>query len=170
MRGRQSRLTLRTLLLAGAVAALAATGPIAAQTNASNEDERQVNQCLDAVRKAGSDPRACVGVVADPCLEAPGNASTQAAIECMSRETVVWTRLLEARYADLAKILNEDGGEQFNSVQRSWTRYRDRRCALGEMLYSGGSLAQVWAATCMLEETGRRAIELVALLDEARAR
>lgn len=154
-----------------AVALLAMAGAAGLEAEAvgavpSGEDEAKLQQCLEAVRKAESDARACIGVVADPCLDSSGEASPQGMIACIDREVVLWDRMMSARFGSLMSRIDETVGERVRDVQESWVSYRDKRCALGDVLFAEGALTPVWAADCMLQETGRRAIEIGALLDE----
>jgi uncharacterized protein YecT (DUF1311 family) len=156
-----------------AVLWLAAAGaaPAAADDPAPGADERaKLTQCLDAVRKAESDPRACIGVVADPCLEQPDQATTMGTIACITRETRLWSEFLAERSRLVFALVDDDGAERLREVEGAWSAYRDARCALGEALFPGGSLASVWAAECMLQEIGRRAIEMGTLHDDLNAR
>lgn len=134
----------------------------------SAEDIIKIRQCLDAVSKAGSDARACIGIVADRCADSADGGAAEAGIACIRRETSVWHRLLGDRYADLQRSLDPGRHKQLDDVQAVWADYRDRRCALGEALFPNASETAVaaWNADCLLEETGRRAIEIGAILSE----
>lgn len=133
-------------------------------------DRQKIDQCLAAVTNAASDPRACVGVVADPCLEALGGAAREEATTCMERETSIWTEHLQASVKELGTLLGKDAPASLTAVQESWVAYREQRCGFGTILYPESDFALVWRATCLLEETGRRAVEVGAILKEARNR
>ena len=154
-------------LVLGAFLALG-SAQIAGASEADNdgEDEAKLRQCLEAVRKANSDARACIGVVADPCLEQPDRAGTDGMISCIDREITLWDRMLTDRFGNLIAHLDDEAGEQVRAVHDIWEDYRDKRCALGETLFPEDSLSHVWGADCVLQETGRRAIEISTLLDE----
>ncbi len=168
---------LRSLAVAAVLLAVAG-GPALAQTEAQAKaqaqeelsDGEKIDQCLAAVTNAGSDPRACVGVVADPCLEKIGDGAKAEAAQCMQRETTIWAEHLVSSVKELASVLGDDAPQSLADVQDAWNTYRQRRCAFGKVLYHDTELALVWRATCMLEETGRRAVEIGAILKEARNR
>lgn len=130
----------------------------------------KVRQCLDAVGKAGSDPRACVGVMADACLEQPQNSEPDASEACIVGETGIWQELLQSRFEEARKALPDESATRLEEVQASWATYRDQLCEIGTVIYSDQALVAVWRANCLLEETGRRAIELGAFVGEIRAR
>lgn len=141
-----------------------------AQAASQLTDQEKVAQCLTAVANAGSDPRACVGVVADPCLEALGDSAPSEAVSCMQRETEIWDERLGNAVKELGTALGDGAPDALNAIQDSWTGYRDQRCGFGSILYPDSDFANVWQATCLLEETGRRAVEVGAILKEARSR
>ncbi|ESR26562.1 lysozyme inhibitor LprI family protein [Lutibaculum baratangense] len=164
----------RTFALA--LAAVVLAGPGRAQddattgANAELTDRQKVEQCMRAVTNAGSDPRACVGVVADPCLDALGEGDKSQAAACMDRETAIWAENLESSVKELSRVLGRQAPEALQEVQEAWLVYRDRRCGFGSTLYSDEEFVGIWRATCLLEETGRRAVEVGTILKEARSR
>lgn len=166
----------RALKVTIVAAACVIGGPALAQTEAPAEpaaeltDQQKVQQCLVAVTNAGSDPRACVGVVADPCLEGLGDAARDEAAVCMERETAIWAEHLDASVKELGTLLGDSAPEALAAVQESWVAYREKRCNFGNVLYPDSDFSLIWRATCLLEETGRRAVELGGILKEARAR
>jgi uncharacterized protein YecT (DUF1311 family) len=106
-------------------------------------------------------------VVADPCLEQPERSSTPSMISCFDREVLLWDRMLTDRFGNLITQLDESAREQVREVHEAWSGYRDKRCALGEALFPEAALASLWGADCMLQETGRRAIEVAILIESA---
>ena len=164
-------MTLRRFALAAAGLAVGvlslAIAPVEADNGEPNgDDEAKLYQCLDAVRKANSDARACIGVVADPCLEQPSDSGPEGLIACIDRETVLWEQMLTDRFANLVAQVDDEPADEVRAVHEAWQHYRDKRCRLGESLFPEQAMADVWGADCLLQETGRRAIEISALIDE----
>lgn len=165
----QRRVSLGAALavLAAAMMTMASGTAAASEETPIPADEIAVRHCLDAVSKAESDARACIGVIADPCLDRPDESTAETTIACMDRETRLWERLLATRYGEFSALLDGESGTHLEEVQEAWNAYRDRRCTLGELLYPEEPMADIWQANCLLDETGRRAIEIGVLLDEA---
>lgn len=157
----------RMICLAGLATALSVGPGTLAETSdvEIDADVTNVRQCLEAVRKVDSDARACVGVVAEPCLDQTADGDD--AVACFERETALWDGLLDDRYREVVTHFDEEAMEQFRDVHDAWEDYRSQRCALGETIFEEGSAAaRVWAADCLLQETGRRAIELGSMLED----
>jgi uncharacterized protein YecT (DUF1311 family) len=144
-------------LIAAALAAVLASWPAAAQTAA--EDSRVVASCIagagDDLDKIG----ACIGRVADPCMEKPEGQSTAGANACVSRETEIWDRLLNADYQKVLAGLDLDKRTKVRDMQRSWIAARDRKC---ELIYAlgGGTMHTTMAGYCILRETALQVIYL----------
>lgn len=156
------------LLLAPALALLIA-GAAAAQEGAPAFDGGLIDACLQT--QAGEDgrPESCIGVAADPCMNAPGAYSTVGMGYCLSRELDHWDALLndsyqavlaqaEAADAEMAEF-GSAAAEQaplLRAMQRSWISYRDAACSYEGSRWGGGTGAGPAGTQCALTLTARQ--------------
>ena len=110
---------------------------------------------------------ACIGLVADPCPDAPG-ANTMTIVACQMREQKIWDGYLNDWYGEAVKRLKDepDAAAALKDAQRAWIQFRDAKCDYWEKRYEGGTFAAVAAGNCMRVTTGQRAIEMRAILDD----
>jgi uncharacterized protein YecT (DUF1311 family) len=109
----------------------------------------------------------CIGLIADPCPDAPG-ANTFTIVACQAREQTIWDEHLNAWYGDAHSRLKDRpaAATALKEAQRTWMQFRDAKCGYWEKLYEGGTFASVAAGNCMRVETGRRALEMHAIDDD----
>ncbi|MCW2307223.1 lysozyme inhibitor LprI family protein [Rhodobium gokarnense] len=138
----------------------------------SPEDHQAVQECLEASRGAETLKIAadCIGVVANPCLDVPDNQTTYGMASCLQREERIWDSLLNDWYGSARQYLSAELKRQFRDVQRAWIAWRDAKCGFEHAKYEGGTLGTVTGASCMLETTGARALELRSLVVEYESR
>jgi len=146
------------VLLVAALLALAA--PAMAQDAAPSETERGVLESCLARDDAAAAPDICIGTVSDACMAAPEGETTLGMVECSARETALWDERLNARYAALEEMLDPEAFAALREAQRAWLTFRDAECTFARALWSGGTVAPVVAAGCLLDQTARRAIAL----------
>jgi uncharacterized protein YecT (DUF1311 family) len=121
-----------------------------------------VHQCL-AQAATGQIAPACLGQAANACQDQPGGQSTLGITECLRSEAGVWDTLLNAQYKKLrARFRSEGGGraEALLKAQRAWIAFRDAQCALDYTRWGDGSMRSIAAATCEMEMTAARTIQL----------
>lgn len=109
----------------------------------------------------------CIGLIADPCPDAPG-ANTFTIVACHMREQKIWDGYLNDWYGEAHDKLKDDAGaaSALKEAERTWIAFRDAKCGYWSKRYEGGTFAAVIAGDCMRMETGRRAIEMRAVLDD----
>ena len=124
----------------------------------------------------------CIGKMAEACMEAEdGGYSTLGMVMCTAAETQVWDRFLNAEYRSTMSALNAmdvDEGQYFpefakredslRDAQRAWITFRDAECGLAYAMWGSGSMRNIAAATCQLEMTAKRTLELQELGSEMR--
>lgn len=110
---------------------------------------------------------ACIGLIADPCPEAPG-ANTFTIVACHMREQKIWDERLNDWYGAARDKLKDDPGAAaaLKEAQRTWIQFRDAKCDYWEKRYEGGTFASVATGDCMRVETGRRALEMRGIFDD----
>ena len=68
-----------------------------------------------------------------------------------------------------AEALDAEGADQAAATslaaQRAWLDYRQNECSFAAAMFTGGSIARVQASDCMLNQTARRTIEIIAHVD-----
>ena len=109
----------------------------------------------------------CIGLIADPCPEAPG-ATTFTIVACHVREQKIWDERLNEWYGAARDKLKDDPGAAaaLKEAQRNWIQFRDAKCDYWEKRYEGGTFASVATGDCMRVETGRRALEMRGIFDD----
>ena len=134
-----------------ALSALSDAGPASASLRQA--DAAQLETCLAGYRGMRTATK-CIGQIAEACLKAPAAGAPQA--DCYQREADGWATIvdsyrtrLEQRYlTDPAKVARLQAG------QREWVMDRERRCETG-------------APSCEMRESGRRALHLRLLAEQA---
>lgn len=151
------------MIAAMLAAAALSQAPASTFTAEPDADERaQFDACL---AEAGyAEALNCRGVVARPCLDAPGGETTAGMIACTSRELALWDELLNTAYADMMSTLERTGADSrraaLREAQRAWIGYRDGECRQQALQFEGGSLARVIHVSCVNDLTARRASNL----------
>jgi uncharacterized protein YecT (DUF1311 family) len=94
----------------------------------------------------------CIGLVADPCADAPG-ANTFSIVACNMREQKIWDERLNEWYGEAQSRLKDDAAAAaaLKDAQRMWIQFRDATCGYWEKRYEGGpsppsrqAIAPVW--------------------------
>jgi uncharacterized protein YecT (DUF1311 family) len=147
----------KALALFAAVVALAA--PLSTAL-AAVDGSTTITACLKSEDGANRDGRACIGRISDPCLKEPGKDSTLSMVECMSSETGVWDDLLNADYKSLLGVLEGKAADSVRKAQNAWIVTRDADCGVPDEIYQGGTIARLDAASCMLDRTASRVLQL----------
>jgi uncharacterized protein YecT (DUF1311 family) len=133
---------------------------VATASGAFADDTEVINVCLKEAFAANSDARACVGRIASPCLDKPENQSTHAMVACNDRETKVWDDLLNAEYQRLLGAVAGKTKDDVAAAQRHWIAQRDMDCAIPYALFEGGTMAQPIGASCVMENTAERMLQI----------
>jgi len=160
--------------------------PAAAAAPARPDDRVAIDACL---RAAQDNPARCIGTVYTPCSETPTGSTTAGMGECAGRETQVWSDMMEENFrALLAGPLGQTqaqpwnrpaenrrdrpvpGTDILNDMQQTWLVWRAKKCDTLAMQAEGGTLSRVLYGICAYEETGRQALWLKSLVDDAKAR
>lgn len=158
-----------------ALALLLAAGPALAQDAPAGYDGSLIPTCLDRAAADGSDPAACIGAAADPCMAQPGGETTLGMVQCLTAETADWDKLLNhwygramerAKAGDAAGDGDEPTAPVLKQAQRNWIAYRDESCRYEALRYQGGSMAGVVRAGCLQELTAHQALRLRALAEQ----
>ena len=154
----------KLILLSALLLALPVTAQ--EQTAFTPEDAEAMTACLDGVdtseagEGAGS-PADCIGAASGQCMEGDENgSSTIVMVECLARETDWWDSQLNVHYSTLEETLEPELFDALRKAQRAWIAYRDESCGFEYELWSAGTIRQLVHASCMLDQTGRRAMTL----------
>jgi uncharacterized protein YecT (DUF1311 family) len=85
---------------------------------------------------------------------------------CAPIETALWDEWLNRWYREALAALPEPARESLGRAQRAWIAFRDAACGF-ETELSPGFLGQDMAATCRLEQTVARALDLRRIGEDA---
>jgi uncharacterized protein YecT (DUF1311 family) len=150
---------MRTLTLL-AVVVLSSVLRAACPAAQAEDPKAVITTCLDAARVANKSGRDCIGKISDPCLEGGGAESTTAMVECMHRETEIWDGLLNADYDALLKGVPAPAAASIRQAQRAWIALRDADCKVPYDIFEGGTIARIDGASCLLNHTGERVLQV----------
>lgn len=113
--------------------------------------------CIAEEEKSYSTGHACIGKHARQCLEIAQRDPVVHVEKCYEPELAAWARLVK-RYFDQRP--RDAKGQGIAKVQHAWLAYRKLKCDDFEFHHGGSGLGRSQSLICLLEETGRRAIEL----------
>ncbi len=100
----------------------------------------------------------CVGAASNVCMDTEEDGyTTIGMVECMARETAWWDSQLNANYTMLQQTLETDLFSTLQQAQRTWITYRDQSCGFEYDMWGNGSMRSIAHASCILDETARRA-------------
>ena len=115
--------------------------------------------CIGEVGAPADHADWCKGVVAEPCLSKPENASTVAMVDCIRSETEAWASILTREYGALVVDLDVRQQASLRAAQEAWVAFREADCRFPSD-FVRGSLSRPWSADCMLHHTADRALAL----------
>lgn len=118
--------------------------------------------------------QACIGQMAETCMNGTdGGWSTLGMTFCTLAEAEVWDEYLNAEYRQTrawAEAADAEEAEFFPGyaqraeflleAQRAWITFRDAECGLEYALWGSGSMRNIAGASCKLDMTAARTIEL----------
>ncbi|MCF4099529.1 lysozyme inhibitor LprI family protein [Maritalea mediterranea] len=146
--------------------------PSVAQDNQfTMEDEMHMQNCWEAVTDMNLQGEEhtldeCIGTAAEVCMEEEeGGMTTIGMSSCMMREHSWWDSILNIQYQNLKQVLEPALFEDLRDAQRKWIPYRDASCSFHYNYWGDGTMRSTAFASCMLDATANRAIELSNILD-----
>jgi len=126
-----------------------------AQTKPAAGDLKAIQTCLERQEKGLG--RACIGVVADPCIAASsGNVGKAKA--CAARELAVWEREMQTARKRVSAGGFKEITEALTQAQKSWQSSLRRLCAVFDKTDPG--MLPGAAVYCHMHETAARALML----------
>lgn len=115
---------------------------------------------------APEERRACMGIVAGPCIDAPGGETTAGSMFCHLRERDLWQAQVETLAADLRTRESPLQVAHLDAMLSAHEPWMQARCSYSALIFEGGSLARVVAAACLSTTTAELAIDLLERSDE----
>ncbi|MDP2800727.1 MAG: lysozyme inhibitor LprI family protein [Phreatobacter sp.] len=161
---------LRSVLPVLMLAFVCLSGPALSQQRDEDEGEwvglaEMLESCIGNARNDAGKRLACVGSFARTCIQRAENQTTMGTERCYMLEHRAWDALLNRYFRERPQ---GEKGTALVAVQRAWISYRDLKCGYFRIHHDGGSIARILAGNCMMDETGRRAIEVRAFRNQAR--
>ncbi len=150
------------MFLFGAAFSIGAAFPIGAASQARAENPIEaISACLGpyGYDADAEDPHRCIGIIAQPCLDAPEGGATLSMTQCIGKETKAWDAILNRDYRALLERLDEGQTQSLNDAQRAWVTLREEDCAFAHE-FVRGSLSSVLAAECFQNRTADRVLAL----------
>jgi uncharacterized protein YecT (DUF1311 family) len=125
----------------------------AAQAQAEFEPTAAERATIACIERTAGEPELkqmanCIGLIADPCSDAPG-ANTFTIVACHMREQKIWDGYLNDWYGEAQSRLKDQPGAAaaLKEAQRTWIQFRDAKCDYWEKLYEGGTSPRSRPAT-----------------------
>ena len=123
-------------------------------------------------------PRSCIGILTTQCTDKPEGQSTAGMVNCTYAEANAWDVLLNREYQTArAFALDADANdspvyavraETLRDAQRAWIAFRDANCAAEYAAWGAGTIRQVIGASCHLQMTAERTLDLRAYYEVVR--
>jgi uncharacterized protein YecT (DUF1311 family) len=107
----------------------------------------------------------CIGLIADPCVDAPG-ANTFTIVACNMREQTIWDDRLNEWYGQAQSRLKDAAAAVALKTRSTWIQLGDEKCRLLGEAYKGSTFASVATGNCTRIETGGRAFEICAIFED----
>ncbi len=167
------------------LSSFAAAALVPISLHATEHEIETYGTILDTCYAAATGPddlKACIGQMSGACMEAEeGGYSTLGMSSCTNAEAQAWDRYLNLEYkatvAGLRAMDTEEAAyfpefakrvENLRTAQRAWITFRDSECGLAYAMWGSGSMRNIAWASCQLEMTATRTIELKFLGEEMR--
>jgi uncharacterized protein YecT (DUF1311 family) len=155
------------VVLAGAVLAA-----VVSMAGAADKPDARASATIQGCIKSAGDWRKaarCIGNVSDPCLNSDKARSTADMVACIAREEAVWDDILNETYRRLREKLDATQQGKLRDMQRAWIASREKTCAFYWDFFQG-TMASPMSASCVNEETARRALFLLGFLEDTEAK
>ncbi|MEX0969687.1 MAG: lysozyme inhibitor LprI family protein [Paracoccaceae bacterium] len=131
-------------------------------TTAAHADRAEDAAFLMECAMGGDYPEACIGNIANPCLEA---ATTPAAEQaCLERETAAWRAPAEGIFIaamEQLAVVGDDLPDLMEKSQEGWEDYAYYACVISGMATGDTDRAPIEEARCLMERNAMRVIELM---------
>jgi uncharacterized protein YecT (DUF1311 family) len=156
------------LLFAGAGAAAAQVSPGPEPTAT---ERAFIAGCLAKHADSASARKACVGVDLAACLgleDAPKTIKTNGfghPRDCAAIKRQIWDGWLNRWYGEALKKIPAPAVDKLKAAQSAWIAWRDAGCAVDLELHAW-PLGEDNEATCVMEETASRALDLRDMIGE----
>lgn len=146
---------LKTFFVTAVCGTLLLVGTARAQTKPAPADLKAIQTCLE--RQEQGLGRACIGVVADPCIAA-SSGDVGKARACATRELAVWEREMLTALKRVSAGGFKEVTEAVTQSQKSWKSSLRRLCAVFDKTDPG--MLPGGAVYCRMHETAARALML----------
>jgi len=133
--------------------------PVPASAAPNPADAQKIDACLKAADEKGTSAVTCIGIVADPCIEAAKgkNSDVEDSKACAARELAIWNARMQTAIRGIQEGDKQIGATVTNA-QMSWSASLTRLCPVFDKLDPGTALGG--ANYCRLQETALRVITL----------
>jgi hypothetical protein len=123
-------------------------------------DTQKIDACLKAADEKGTSAAPCIGIVADPCIEAAKgkNTDVEDLKACAARELAIWTARMQVAIREIQKGAEKQMNANVTNSQTSWSASLTRLCPVFDKVDPGTALGG--ANYCRLQETAMRVIVL----------
>src|SRR5262249_48097837 len=132
--------SLRLAAFLAALTCLLVSVPATAGPNPA--DAQKIDACLKAVDEKGTSAAPCIGIVADPCIEAAKGKNTD--VEdwkaCAARELAIWTARMQTAIREIQKGAEKQMVANVTNSQQSFTASLTRLCPIFDKVDPGTAL------------------------------
>lgn len=135
----------------------------AASARAEVETRDPIATCLATAEPEAR--RSCIDIVAGPCMEDDGGATTVGMIQCLTREKDLWAAQVTALVTRARAQESSTQIAQLNTMLQLYEPWRDARCAYSASINEGGSMSRIVAAACVRNTTADLAIDMLERFD-----
>src|SRR5262245_39273175 len=129
-------------------------------TAGPNPDAQKIEACLKAAIEKDTSGVGCIGIIADPCIEAAKgkNSDVEDSKACAARELAIWNARMQTALREIQKGAEKQMGANVTNSQQSWSNSLTRLCPVFDKVDPGTAMGG--ANYCRLQETAMRVIVL----------
>ncbi len=134
-----------------------------------------VERCVREQGHPGKVEAICAGLITSACPDETG--TTVSIVACLDAESRYWMMRMAAAEASLSTVLKQEDADADLDIypvelaplvaggQTQWKAFIDQWCGYEHARFRGGSLGRITAASCKVDKTAYRAIELEQAID-----
>ncbi len=121
----------------------------------------KLEECVQEGQFSRGQQMSCIGLQQQACLEKRGSDSNMDMAECADEETKMWQSMMDDAQATLLANQEEPMKGQLLEIQKNWEAYVKGYCQYRMDRWGRGSGAISDGASCYLNATALRAIDLM---------
>ncbi len=102
-------------------------------------DGQKIDACLKAAAEKDASAVGCIGIVADPCIDAAKgkNTDVEDSKACAARELAIWNARMQTAIREIQRGAEKQMGANVTNSQTSWSASLTRLCPVFDKVDPG---------------------------------